>query len=639
MLSELFQHLLTTGLSTKLVLEFSLIIVIRYITHHDTDNIIKWVWWGTLFLIVKDIIGGVLGLEELFHALNIVTPLFILLIFTGNSHPKNGLIYGIISITGAFIFGLLSFFRVIPPIVLDIAAVFSILFAMYLINSNTKENRKINTFYKIRASVLTISLLLPSFAFLLGALASPVLHYFLYPLQYLAFIWLLLQYSNQEVELLIQDRDGLADNVDTLYNFVLNSSDALRSGGDLPKLMNFVAKTISEGTGADGVMTFLVDDFEDQVTAYAVYGVVPPLMEVPESVPRSEEGFKDWLTHLKIPLGEGFIGEIAKTGKAQFITDPSKDSRIIIHQSFPIGSIIGVPFLIEERIIGVAILTRKKSSPIFTDKEFDEASLLAGFASVIINTIYSFQDVSERSDIDTAAGIAENIQKALRPKKLPKLPNYAFGLFSESAWGVYSDYYDVIPVSKERLYIVIGDVAGKGIQASLIMVMIRAILHLVTNTSKNTATILSWINRGITGKIDIDHFATLQILCINPVTGACEYSNAGHRPLLIWRNNLGLVDAIDVESVPIGVEKNTEFKSTSFTIAPEDVLIFYTDGVIEAINSMGKQYGVKSLTTLLHKFHDLTAAEIAQKIRENIRTFMGDTKQHDDQTVLVVKAK
>lgn len=94
MLSELFQHLLTTGLSTKLVLEFSLIIVIRYITHHDTDNIIKWVWWGTLFLIVKDIIGGVLGLEELFHALNIVTPLFILLIFTGNSHPKNGLIYG-----------------------------------------------------------------------------------------------------------------------------------------------------------------------------------------------------------------------------------------------------------------------------------------------------------------------------------------------------------------------------------------------------------------------------------------------------------------------------------------------------------------------------------------------------------------
>lgn len=639
MLSEVFQHILSTALPTKLFLEFSLIILIQYIANHDTDNIISWAWWGILFLLIKDIVGGVLGTDVLFLAAHIITPVFILFIFLGNSHPKVGLVYGVIAITGALVLGIVTFFALLPSLILYVSAILSALVALYLIQLKTEENQKLHRFYRIRASVLAAILLIPSIAFLLGDFSTPVMHYILLPIQYLGFLWLLLQYSNQEIDLIIQDRDGLAENVDTLYNFVLNSSDALRSGGDLPKLMNFVAKTIAEGTESDGVMTFLVDDFEDQVTSYAIYGVVPPLMEVPDSVPRNEEGFKDWLTNLKIPLGQGFIGEIAKTGKAEFLTDPSKDKRITIHPSFPIGSLIGVPFLIEERIIGVAVLTRKKASPVFTDKEFDKASLLAGFASVIINTIYSFQDVSERSDIDTAAGIAEDIQKALRPKKLPKLPNYAFGLFSESAWGVYSDYYDVIPVNKERLYIVIGDVAGKGIQASLIMVMIRAILHLITNTNRSTDTILSWINRGITGKIDIDHFATLQIICINPQTGACEYANAGHRPLLIWRNNLGLVDAIDVESVPIGVEKNTEFKSTRFTVAPEDVLIFYTDGVIEAINNKGKQYGVKSLTTLLHKFHDLSATEIAQKIKDDIRSFMGDMKQHDDQTVLVVKAK
>jgi len=639
MISNIFQHLLATALPTKLFLEISLIIIVRYIAHHDTDNILSWAWWGIVFLIIKDITGSIFETDIVFLSANIATPVFILLVFLGNTHPKLGFLYGVITITGALLLGILTSFTLTPPLLLYIGAILSTLVALYLISLKTKGSQKFNRFYTIRASFLVLILLLPSFSFLLGAFSASVMHYILLPLQYLGFIWLLLQYSSQEVDLLIKDRDGLADNVDTLYNFVLNSSDALRSGGDLPKLMNFVAKTIAEGTESDGVMTFLVDDFEDLVTAYAVYGVVPPLMKVPDSVPRNEEGFRDWLTHLKIPLGQGFIGEIAKTGKAEFITDPSKDNRITIHPSFPIGSIIGVPFLIEERIIGVAVLTREKTSPIFTDKEFDKASLLAGFASVIINTIYSFQDVSERSDIDTAASIAEDIQKALRPKKLPKISNYAFGLYSESAWGVYSDYYDVIPVSKERLYIVIGDVAGKGIQASLIMVMIRAILHLITNTNRSIDTILSWINRGITGKIDIDHFATLQIICINPQTGACEYANAGHRPLLIWRNNLGLVDAIDVESVPIGVEKTTVFKSVSFTVLPEDVLIFYTDGVIEAINNKGKQYGVKSLTTLLHKFHDLSAVEIAQKIKDDIRSFMGDMKQHDDQTVLVIKAK
>jgi sigma-B regulation protein RsbU (phosphoserine phosphatase) len=639
MLSELLQHILTTAFLTKLFLEISLILLLRYIAHHDTDNIISWAWWGVLFLIIKDALGTLIGSETLFVTSNIATPAFILLIFLGNTHPRLSLLFGIITITGALILGIVSAIIELPSFLIPVVSILSALVALYLIRANTEHNQKINHFYTLRSVIVALFLLLPSTSFIMGAFSVPVMHNILLPLQYLGFIWLLLQYSKQEVELLIQDRDGLSDNVDTLYNFVLNSSDSLRSGGDLPKLMHFVAKTIAEGTESDGVMTFLVDDFEDQVTAYAVYGVVPPIMEVPESIPRTEEGFRDWLTHLKIPLGEGLIGEIAKTGKAQFITEPGADNRIVIHPAFPIGSLIGVPFLIEERIIGVAILTRKKSSPTFTDKEFDKASLLAGFASVIINTIYSFQDVSERSDIDTVAGIAEDIQKALRPKKLPKLPNFTFGMFSESAWGVYSDYYDVIPISKERLYIVIGDVAGKGIQASLIMVMIRAILHLITNTNRSTDTILSWINRGITGKIDIDHFATLQIICINPQTGFCEFANAGHRPLLIWRNNLGLVDAIDAESVPIGVEKNTTFKSTTFTITPEDVLLFYTDGVIEAINNKGKQYGVKCLTTLLHKFHDLTAAEIAQKIKDDIKTFMGDMKQHDDQTVLVVKAK
>jgi sigma-B regulation protein RsbU (phosphoserine phosphatase) len=171
------------------------------------------------------------------------------------------------------------------------------------------------------------------------------------------------------------------------------------------------------------------------------------------------------------------------------------------------------------------------------------------------------------------------------------------------------------------------------------MVMIRAILHLVTNTDKDASTILNWVNRGITGKIDIDHFATLQILIYNPLTGDCEFANAGHRHPLVWREATGLVDAIEMQSVPIGVEKNTEYASTHFKLDDGDIILLYTDGVVEMINQAGRQYGVKSLTTMLHKFHELSPKDIAAKINADVHAFGGNARQHDDQTLLAMKAK
>jgi sigma-B regulation protein RsbU (phosphoserine phosphatase) len=488
-------------------------------------------------------------------------------------------------------------------------------------------------------TALAFALSLTPLSLALAPGQNQILDRLVVPLSYLLFGAALVDYVRNLNLKLVTDRDGLAETIDSMYSFVLKASASVQGGGDLKSLMEYIAQTLAAESGAAGSLIMLVDDFDDAVTTAALHGNFPPISPLPDDLPVENLAIEPWLRELKVKIGEGLIGETAQTGKPAFIADAAADSRVVVHPAQPVGSLIAVPFLIEDRIVGLGLVARLKQQDRFTDADFDRVALLGDFASLIINNVYSFQEVTEKTDIDTAAGIAADIQKALQPKRIADLPTAQFGSFSNSARGVCGDYYDVIVARRDRVYLVMGDVAGKGVPASLIMVMIRAILHLVTNTNQDAATILNWINRGITGKIDIDHFATLQILIYNPLTGDCEYANAGHRPPLIWRAAAGLVDAVEMQSVPIGVEKSTDYKSTRFALSGGDLILLYTDGIVESMNQAGRQYGVKSLTTLLHKFNDLPPKDVAGKIKADVHAFSGDVRQHDDQTLLVMKAK
>jgi sigma-B regulation protein RsbU (phosphoserine phosphatase) len=246
---------------------------------------------------------------------------------------------------------------------------------------------------------------------------------------------------------------------------------------------------------------------------------------------------------------------------------------------------------------------------------------------------------SEMTDIEREASIAADIQKTLLPRRLPEFANASFGAFSIPTRGICGDYYDIIPFRHDHLCLVIGDVAGKGIPSSIVMVMIRSILHLVTSAQKDIATIANWVNRGITGRIDMDHFATLSLLSFDTGTGSLEYSNAGHQPLMIYRKKTDAIETIDLKGVPIGVERTTKYEYRTLAAGNGDIVILYTDGVIEAMNQSGKQYGVKSLAQVIQGNANLTAKEIANKVKMDIQDFMGSARQHDDQTLLLMKVK
>lgn len=430
--------------------------------------------------------------------------------------------------------------------------------------------------------------------------------------------------------------------VDALYNLFRGTNSALKgnfSAEDVLRSLNDVLRT---ETGADGGLVFLVDEFEDVIRAKACSGTFPPPFPLPTGLTGKPERIAAYMEHLQLNLGETLFGEIARTAKPVYIPDALTDSRIGDHGdgTYPrITSFMAVPLMIEERIIGVSAMVRTASGSMFDEAAFDRLRLLADFGTLVVNTFFAYIEADEKSGMARSASIAAEIQRTVVPKRIPQFPSLAIGAVTVPALGISGDYHDVIQTRKDKVIGIAGDVAGKGVQAALVMVMIRAILHLITNTDKDLPTILAWVNRGITGRIEIDHYATLGMVAIDLATNSLEYSSAGHQPLLLYRRVSNAVEFITQKSLPIGIERTTSYQSTHLPLGDGDIVVLYTDGVVESIDGEGRQFGQNGLANLVKASHDLAPRDIAARIRDALATFAGSVRQHDDQTVLVFKMR
>jgi len=478
-------------------------------------------------------------------------------------------------------------------------------------------------------------------AWLLGS-DSQLLARLVIPLSYWWFLVAGLTSFRLQDTQMVQACTYYEESIDSLYNLFVATGSALKGAFTVDDVLANLNANLQAETGADGSLIFLVDEFDDQISVKAYSGTFPPPFLLPDTLPKKPNRVESYMKHLQFSLDETIFGDIARTGSDLFIPDASKDSRIQMNGDEDylfLSSFMAVPLMVEDRIIGLAAVARNRKDSFFTESEFDRYKLLANFGTLSLSQFFSFLEAKERSGLKQSADTAAEIQKAITPKRIAQYSNLQIGAFSQPAIGVSGDYYDVIQTRKDRVIGVVGDVAGKGVTAALVMVMVRSILHLVTNTTKDMGTVLDWVNRGMTGKVDMDHYATLAVIAVDLHTGEVEYASAGHQPLLIYRRATDALETVDVQSVPIGVERAAEYTRKIIRLADGDIVVLYTDGIIEALNEQGKQYGRRGISSMILKHKDLASKEIVNKIKSDLSSFVGSTRQHDDQTVLVFKMK
>ena len=252
--------------------------------------------------------------------------------------------------------------------------------------------------------------------------------------------------------------------------------------------------------------------------------------------------------------------------------------------------------------------------------------------------LYSFLDYAEHTELNKGGSIASKYQKDMIPAKLPVFPNLSIGCFSNNMEGVCGDYYDILVSRKDKVSFVMADVAGKGMNSLIVMIMIRAILRLAVNTNQTASTIMSWANRGICSEgTKIDHFASVALINYNASTKEAEISTCGNNPVLLYSAADKTVKQISVASEPMGVTKDTVYQDTKITLNSGDIIASCTDGLLESLNENGVQYSSESLKKVIVKNSGANAKDISNKVKDDLKKYCGTAQQYDDQSLLVIK--
>ena len=223
------------------------------------------------------------------------------------------------------------------------------------------------------------------------------------------------------------------------------------------------------------------------------------------------------------------------------------------------------------------------------------------------------------------------------PKLIPTIPCYDISAINESSQQVGGDYYDIIPLSPHEYVLAIGDVAGKGIPAALLMANVQAALRTIAPLRLQLPDATTRINSLIYGNTDIDKFITFFWGLLDTETHTFEYVNAGHNPPYLLRND-GTVETLSEGGLILGIlDPPPPYSSGIVLLEPGDTIVGYTDGVNEAMSSEMVEFGDDRFLELLEDCRDLDALSTITRVRDEIVEYARGAPQSDDITMLVAK--
>jgi sigma-B regulation protein RsbU (phosphoserine phosphatase) len=277
-------------------------------------------------------------------------------------------------------------------------------------------------------------------------------------------------------------------------------------------------------------------------------------------------------------------------------------------------------------------------------KAADEIGLLSDEFNRMTARLLDYQKrMEEKAKLDEQLEIARNIQQSLIPQAGIENDHISIGGFYKAAAGVGGDYYDFIQIDGGMYGLIMSDVAGKGVPASLMMIMIRTVFKsLIQSGIKEPAKVVSLMNDTIAPDISSDRFATLLFGIYDQKRRLFRYTNAGYGPLLVYKSGKKkcfLVESPE-KSPPIGSMPDVPYNEEKpIQLERGDAVFLFTDGIHESRNEREEEYGMKRLADVIPGFAGKDSRETANFIIQDVLGFVGGAAQYDDMTLIVMKAK
>lgn len=242
----------------------------------------------------------------------------------------------------------------------------------------------------------------------------------------------------------------------------------------------------------------------------------------------------------------------------------------------------------------------------------------------------------QRDDLLKDLEVAAQVQRLFLPLGKPAISGLDVAGMMLPAKVVGGDYYHYAPIDAHRIQLVVADVAGKGVPAALLMSATAAAMQVATNQDRHMLEQVERLNAGIHAVSDDERYVTLLLAEIDTDRRLIRYVNCGHNPALLFQASTGKVTRLNSSCLPIGLSSQEDCELASAELMPGDMVVFYTDGVTEAENSLGEEFGIERLSELVRRDSSLSAEEVMNGVYNATADFCSDDFS-DDVTLLVVK--
>jgi sigma-B regulation protein RsbU (phosphoserine phosphatase) len=415
---------------------------------------------------------------------------------------------------------------------------------------------------------------------------------------------------------------------------------------DKLRMLLDITKTISRSLDLQEVLDLVMDTLDslipyDAAGIYLVKHLRPTGWQIgdEETTVFHTEAVRGYdiadMQELHLKMGEGLIGHVAVSGRPFVSPDVRKEPRYVNARARTRSEMVA-PIISNEEVIGVFDLESDELNA-YANDDLEVLMLLASQVAIIIEKVMLHDQLIEKQRLETQLEVARQVQLELLPARDPQLQGFDISAYNFPTEEVSGDYYDWVQIYEDQIGIVIADVSGKGVPAALLMAFLRASLRAASHIGYAPQVSMSKVNYLLWESIERNQFVTAFYGILDATNRTFAYSNAGHNPPMLIDVD-GTVHFEERGGVPLGMFRDSRYYEYYATIAPGQILVLYTDGVTEATNSTGEEYGRDRLAEAVRDARDLPARDMIDVLHRDLMKWTDGEGAGDDVTFFILKA-
>ena len=454
-------------------------------------------------------------------------------------------------------------------------------------------------------------------------------------------------YQTRRIRRLERSHEEIQVEETLVFDFLHGLGEAFSGTIRPQELHRLIVEGATRILDAHGGSLYMTDRTGGKLTPAFISKGCPPLVDVPPNILQQAAAapitLESYLRLHSVTPGEGLIGRVWQTGQSLCLNDLSEVLELakLWGSAFGAASVMAAPLSYAKQDLGVLAVANGPLAAPFSQGDFVVFKSIAEQSAFALYNAIIYSMANEKKRLDHDLEIARDIQRILLPAEAPAINGFQISGLNVPARQVSGDYFDYIQVDEERLGVAIADVSGKGVPASLIMAICRSVLRAEAARNPSPADVLRKVNRQLYPDIKEDMFISMAYLILDHQRNGVTLARAGHDAPLLYKRASQSVTPLKSPGMVVGIDSGNVFDrlTTDFAVPLErdDCLVLYTDGVTEALNSAGDEFGLDRMIQSVRASASDGVQTIVKRIIEDVRNFTGSLPQNDDITLIAIR--